>query len=448
MIQLFDVYNQESQDLHYSLTAAGLSDLTVVIEPDGFLPDGVVSPFTYYLGYDRGKPLYFNQVPVPDFWEIAGNNQFGTINDLNQERGVIHFADGLQARLVKKVEWKTPAGRIFQVDHYNRFGACFAKTTYDGLGQAIMTSYRNVDQKEVILENHVTGDILLTLEGQGLRHFSGRVAFIIDFLQGLKVNLDHILFNTLSTSFLTSFHFPEKSGQDILVWQEPLQDHIPGNMQLILENDQLRAKTIIIPDYATYERALQLTDEKFHHKFSHLGYHYHFKRDNFVRSDALIVTNSDQLEQIEKLVESLPRVTFRIAAVTEMSSKLLDMLRYPNVVLYQNASPQKVQELYQLSDIYLDINYGNELLQAVRQAFEHNQLVLAFEETAHNRRYTAPNHIFAKEAVDDMIHTIELAISHVKEMGRALGDQGYHANYVDPIMYQERMETILGESHV
>ena len=447
MIQLFDVYNQESQDLHYSLTAAGLSDLTVVIEPDGFLPDGVVSPFTYYLGYDSGKPSYFNQVPVPDFWEIAGNNQFGTINDLNQERAVIHFADGLQARLVKKVEWKTPAGRIFQVDHYNRFGACFAKTTFDASGQAIMTSYRNVDQKEVILENHVTGDILLTLEGQGLRHFSGRVAFIIDFLQGLKVNLDHILFNSLSTSFLTSFHFPDKSGQDILVWQESLQDHIPGNMQLILENDHLRVKTIIISDYATYERALQLTDEKFHHKFSHLGYHYHFKRDNFVRPDALIVTNSDQLEQVEKLVESLPKVTFRIAAVTEMSSKLLDMLRYPNVVLYQNASPQKIQNLYQLSDIYLDINYGNELLQAVRQAFEHNQLILAFEETAHNRRYTAPNHIFAKEAVDDMIQTIELALSHVKEMGRALVDQGNHANYVNPILYQERMETILGESH-
>ena len=447
MIQLFDLYNQESQDLHYSLTAAGLSDLTVVIEPDGFLPDGVVSPFTYYLGYDSGKPLYFNQVPVPDFWEIAGNNQFGTINDLNQERAVIHFADGLQARLVKKVEWKTPAGRIFQVDHYNRFGVCFAKTTFAASGQAIMTSYRNVDQKEVILENHVTGDILLTLEGQGLRHFSGRVAFIIDFLQGLKVNLNHIIFNTLSTSFLTSFHFPDKSGHDILVWQEPLQDHIPGNMQLILENDQLRAKIIIIPDYATYERALQLTDEKFHHKFSHLGYHYHFKRDNFVRPDALIVTNSDQLEQVEKLVESLPKVTFRIAAVTEMSSKLLDMLRYPNVVLYQNASPQKIQELYQLSDIYLDINYGNELLQAVRQAFEHNQLILAFEETAHNRRYIAPNHLFAKEAVEDMIQTIELALSHVKEMGRALGDQGYYANYVDPITYQERMQTILGESY-
>ena len=146
-------------------------------------------------------------------------------------------------------------------------------------------------------------------------------------------------------------------------------------------------------------------------------------------------------------MESLPKVTFRIAAVTEMSTKLLDMIRYPNVVLYQNASPQKIQELYQLSDIYLDINYGNELLQAVRQAFENNQLILAFEETAHNRRYIAPNHIFAKEAVEDMIQTIELALSNVTEMGQALGEQGYYANYVDPITYQDRMQTILGESH-
>ena len=42
MIQLFDLYNQESKDKQYSLTAVGLTDLAVVIEPDGFLPDGVV----------------------------------------------------------------------------------------------------------------------------------------------------------------------------------------------------------------------------------------------------------------------------------------------------------------------------------------------------------------------------------------------------------------------
>ena len=444
MIQLFDIYNQESQDLNYSLTEAGLSDLAVVIEPDGFLPDGVVSPFTYYLGYDSGKPLYFNQVPVPAFWEISGNNQSARIEDMTQERAVIHFADGLQARLVKKVEWKTPTGRIFQVDHYNRFGICFAKTTYDVSGQAIMTSYRDVDQKEVILENHITGDILLTLEGQGLRHFSNRVAFIIDFLQGLNVNLDHIIFNSLSTSFLTSFHFPDKSGHDILVWQEPLYDAIPGNMQLILESDDVRTKKIIIPNKATYERALELTDEKYHDQFVHLGYHYQFKRDNFLRRDALILTNSDQIEQVEAIVEALPDVTFRIAAVTEMSSKLLDMLRYPNVVLYQNASPQKIQELYQLSDIYLDINHSNELLQAVRQAFEHNLLILGFNQTVHNRLYIAPDHLFESSEVSALVETIKLALSDVEQMRQALGKQGQHANYVDLVRYQETMQTVLG----
>ena len=46
-----------------------------------------------------------------------------------------------------------------------------------------------------------------------------------------------------------------------------------------------------------------------------------------------------------------------------------------------------------------------------------------------------------------MIQTIELALSNVTEMGQALGEQGYYANYVDPITYQDRMQTILGESH-
>ena len=93
MIELYDRYSQESRDLHESLMATGLSHLGVVIDADGFLPDGLVSPFTYYLGYEKGKPLYFNQVPVPAFWEISGNNQSARIEDMTEERAVIHYAD-------------------------------------------------------------------------------------------------------------------------------------------------------------------------------------------------------------------------------------------------------------------------------------------------------------------------------------------------------------------
>ena len=115
MIELYDRYSQESRDLHESLVATGLSQFGVVIDADGFLPDGLVSPFTYYLGYEKGKPLYFNQVPVPAFWEISGNNQSARIEDMTKERAVIHYADGLQARqasrLIGKI-WKAEYARL------------------------------------------------------------------------------------------------------------------------------------------------------------------------------------------------------------------------------------------------------------------------------------------------------------------------------------------------
>lgn len=447
MIQLFDYYGQESRDLHTSMKLAGLSQTTIVIESDGFLPEDVVSPFTYFLGYETGKPLFFNQVPVPDFWEITGNNQFGKINNLTEEKAHIHFAPNQQARLVRQVDWFDKQGQLSQVDHYNRFGACFAKTTYGPDGQAILTRYFSVDGKERLLENHVTGDILLTLEGNSMRHFPNRVAFLHYFLHQLEVDLSSIVFNTLSTSFLVSFHFPERNGTDVLVWQEPLFDSIPGNMQLILESDDIRVKKIVIPNQETYQRALDLVDPKYHYKLISIGYHYEFKRDNFIRKDVLIATNSDQIEGLEPLVEALPDVRFRIVAVTEMSSKLMDMIRYPNVVLYQNASPQQIESLYQMSDIYLDINYGDELLNAVRVAFEHNLLVIAFRETGHNFAYTASEHVFEKAEVSHMVELIQRAVSCVDGMKVALAAQGLHANYTDLESYREVWMNIIGENH-
>ena len=82
----------------------------------------------------------------------------------------------------------------------------------------------------------------------------------------------------------------------------------------------------------------------------------------------------------------------------------------------------------------------------VRQAFEHNMLILAFDQTAHNRPYTAPEHLFDVQAVGDMIAKIQEALSSLDKMGQALGHQGRHANYVDLATYQERMERIIAVS--
>ena len=107
MIFLCDYYNQASKDLAYSLQVAGYDATTVVINPDGFLPQDALSPFTYYVEAEEetGKPRFFNQVPVPAFWEISGNNQMARVSNLTEERARITYPEGSKARIVKSVEW-------------------------------------------------------------------------------------------------------------------------------------------------------------------------------------------------------------------------------------------------------------------------------------------------------------------------------------------------------
>ncbi|WP_164682797.1 hypothetical protein [Streptococcus hyointestinalis] len=77
MIKLYDWLIQDSLALDYSLNQAGFSGQTIVINENGFLPEGMTSPYSYFCGFEKSEnrlPLYFNELPVPAFWQIAGNN--------------------------------------------------------------------------------------------------------------------------------------------------------------------------------------------------------------------------------------------------------------------------------------------------------------------------------------------------------------------------------------
>ena len=85
MLNVFDSYSRESQDLLHSMKESGFDHPTVILEPNGFLPDGVESPFIYFLGQAKGEKRgrYFNEVPVPDFW----GQQFGESDLLWSRKG-------------------------------------------------------------------------------------------------------------------------------------------------------------------------------------------------------------------------------------------------------------------------------------------------------------------------------------------------------------------------
>lgn len=143
IVLLFDYYGQGSKDLHTSFKKAGYDFPAVVIEDDGFLPEDVISVFGFFLGDFReqenvpGKPRYFNQISVPDYWEISGNNSNGKISDYNRERGRIFYAEPAHKRLVNVVDWLDERGIVRVSDHYNRYGALYARTIFNARGQKV-----------------------------------------------------------------------------------------------------------------------------------------------------------------------------------------------------------------------------------------------------------------------------------------------------------------------
>ncbi|MTB64871.1 accessory Sec system glycosylation chaperone GtfB [Streptococcus sp. zg-86] len=435
MINLFDHYHQQSWDLHFSLLKAGYTHPTVVIQDDGFLPEDVTSPYLYFTGFGEatGYPLYFNDLPLPRFWEIRSTNQQAEVFDLHEKKAIIHFSPAHHNRLVKTVDWLDSKGRVRFIDRYNRFGARFAQTTLSEQGESIKTSYYNRKQQEVIVEHHATGSILL--QDGGKQHvFANREQFVAYYLQVAGFDLDRIFYNSLSTPFFVTLSLPG-AGDDILFWQESIAEDIPGNMRFLFDQSP-RTTKVVVQDKATYEKLLPLLTEAQRECVSYVGFLYPFKEEREEAQDALILTNSDQIEQLESLIQAVPDLQFHIAALTEMSGKLMRMGEYPNVQLYPNITVDKARELLKKSSIYLDINHHEEILSAVRAAFEHRLLIFAFNETLHHRQYVAPQQVFPATDVSAMVAQLKSCLEQPTFRYELLQAQGRQANVASEADYQ------------
>ena len=423
IVLLLDDYSSDSQKLHQSFRLAGYEYPAAVIEDDGFLPEGVMSVYGFFLGDFKaeeslpGVPRYFNQITIPEYWEISGSNRSGSVHDKSRERGRIFYAEPTHKRLVKVVDWYDERGVVRSSDHYNRYGALYARTIFNEKGQKVNKSYFSADGKEVIVENFVTGDIILN-EGEMVRMFRNKTEFVIHFLKAAGFSQHRVFFNSLSTPFFVSQRLSADKKKDVLFWQEPARDDIPGNMTIILNGQSTRTEKIMVQRQRAYDKLIELgARADMVHK---MGFLYPFSKEYTGKPEALICTNSDQIEQCRKLALDLPQIHFHIAALTEMSSKLMSMGAYSNVSLYPGVKMSVLDELFDQCDLYLDVNQAAEIVSAVHQAFLHNQIIFAFEETIHNRDCVAEAHIYPSKDVNRMISDIkalledkELATEHL-----------------------------------
>lgn len=444
MINLFDRFDNASRDLLFSERVAKFNIPTVIINDDGYTPDELDSPMKDYCDMvSNRKPVYFDEVKIPRFWRNVGKADHATIYDMDRVRGEIVYARGNNTRFVREVRWFDNFGKVTWVDHYSQHGQLFAKTYYDNDSPAV-TKYFDPKGNEVIENDLRAGDVFMDYKGHR-RHFANVSAFAKHYLEEKHYKLDHVIYNTLDKSFGTSIQLPVDQGTDVLFWHEKLGDQLPGNMQMLLDGQQpTRTKNIIFQDYRDWTSKQDIIPtNNANVNCQYLGMIYPHPRGNQLRPNVLTFTNTDQVAQLENLVKLMPNIQFHVAAITEMSSKLLTVGKYPNVHMYPGILPDKIKKLVADCDIYLDINHGNEILDAVRGAFEQNMLLLGFKDTLHNPNFVSPANVFedSEEGAKAMAGQIMGALISPKRMKEKVDQQRQDASDV----YADDYQRVFGE---
>ncbi|GAA4156553.1 accessory Sec system glycosylation chaperone GtfB [Gryllotalpicola daejeonensis] len=414
MLALFDSFDEATRQLTRSLHAAGIPFTPVVITYQGELPDDALCPFVAYTGLPRtGRPLFFNEVPVPPWCEIRhGREEHGEILRDGFLLGRINY-EANSFRQVESVDWLLPDGAVSHTDLYDRYGSRYA-TRYCSNGAAYQTVYSGPGEWTIEVD-HATRVIVLRSATRVLA-FDSLTQFVSFFIDDQRIPHDSLLINSLSYPLFVA-RARATHPNTTLFWQEPMPGAVPENMALELElptalrrivffDEALRAKVAAHHPNTAVELAY----------LSHLD-QFAEKRDYDPRR-AFILTASDEIPGLVELLEAFPDVTISVAAMTLMSAKLHDLAaRYPNLVLTPTINHTGIRTELEQASVYLDINAGPEVLDVVRAAYHLDLVVLALGAQA-----KAPDFSLTSATVDELKARVDAVTSTRSARSRALDE--------------------------
>lgn len=381
MIVFFDKYSDNVKKLQETMRCMGQDVKTAVLGADGFLPEGILSPYEFFAyGSRQGelaeKDLFYNFIELPEFWEVRLTGGTGGIFDMGCEKAKIYFREPAEKRNVQRVEWHMEDGWVYKIDYYNKCALKYVSEFLDTDGNVESRVYYSEKNQEMVVEQPVNHMISLLDRGMVRKLFDSFAGFIACYLEEAGFGEECALFIQDGKSF-------EILGLDSET--RNMWTHV------------LFSGTGLLDKYA----GMGGTNGS---RFFWIPEHY---PENHARGEAMILTASDQVEQIEYLIRELPEMRFHIAAHTQVSDKLYKLEESGNVKVYPQISRQDLDMLWDTCDFYLDINHYYEIYDAVNTAHTRNQVILGFDNTVHHRELLADGGIFAGTERERMVLTIK-----------------------------------------
>lgn len=159
--------------------------------------------------------------------------------------------------------------------------------------------------------------------------------------------------------------------------------------QIVFDKENINLMIEAIKDYTSHSRFLKDYNQEIFH--------------------CLIFTDTQDIEQLEYLVQQLPHLIFDIAAWTDMGPKLYELQRnYQNIRLHPAITTEKLEQLKVRMGLYLDISCGHSTHDIVRSVYEMNKIIFSFDSTQHG---SFGQYIYSSKAPERMVEDIENLIS-------------------------------------
>lgn len=115
---------------------------------------------------------------------------------------------------------------------------------------------------------------------------------------------------------------------------------------------------------------------------------------------ALIITGSQQLEQIDYIINHLSDYNIHIVTFTAMGDTLKSLASYENVKLHPNVMKWMCRKLIEECDVYLDINHEGKFPDVLDWVQGAQKTILTFDNVVNPYHV---DHIFPHETPQDMI---------------------------------------------
>ena len=332
----------------------------------------------FFSNHENSSPLHMTQLPLPRFWEVLFS---GDIVAEGNKKGKI-YCYPQWPQMVELVEWYDNKGVCCAKDHYDLSGTCFHREIWSG-GKKEIDIYGQENQEQLYLFSSHDRALYREANGreEGLSSIDEARKLIFDkqLSTGDCLVLSDISLlremPNFSSDQLVFYMREELSAEDISYLKDRCGKLLTRDLKLKIDNMNL--PLIYLPTF--------------------LGVFREF------RPHILILTDTQELEQIEVLVSALPNFEFHIAALTVMGGRLLDLDCLANVHLYPGLSREIYEKLLQTCSIYLDISHAQEILDGSRTALENGMILYAFKETCHQPEFYATDHVFSRDCIAEMI---------------------------------------------